>query len=180
MRSWSSRLLLVAAVAGVAGCATWKAWTHKAEPGAAPAPPPAEAAPAHIMLAPGAIKWRPFPPGGPGAKLAVLSGDPEKHGPFVIRIRQPAGAKVPPHWHPTDEHLTVVKGTIFFGTGEKLHKRSAHEFPAGSYLMLPAKMPHFAWTSRKAESIVQVHGMGPFQIIFVNPADDPRNKPGKR
>jgi hypothetical protein len=64
--------------------------------------------------------------------------------------------------------------------GEKFHKRGARELPAGSYLLLPAKMPHFAWTARKGESIVQVHGTGPFQLIFVNPADDPRNKTGKR
>src|SRR2546427_4413581 len=74
MKSWSSRLLVIAAVAGVAGCATWARWTHKAEPAAAPAPPP-EARAAHVMLAPGEIKWRPFPPGGAGAKLAELSGD---------------------------------------------------------------------------------------------------------
>ena len=179
MKSWPSRLLVIVAVAGVAGCATWARWTHKAEPAAAPAPPP-EARAAHVMLAPGEIKWRPFRPGGAGAKLAVLSGDPDKPGPFVIRIRQPAGAKVPPHWHPTDEHVTVVKGTMYFAMGEKFHKHGARELPVGSYLLLPAKMPHFAWTARKGESIVQVHGMGPFQLIFVNPADDPRNKPGKR
>ena len=179
MKSWPSRLLVIAAVAGLAGCATWARWTHKGEPTTAPAPP-AEAAPAHVMLTPGAIKWQPFPPGGAGAKLAVLSGDPEKSGPFVIRIRQPAGSKIPPHWHPKDEHVTVIKGTMFFGTGEKLQKRGTHEFPAGSYLMLPAKMPHFAWVARKGEGVVQVHGKGPFQVIYVNPADDPRNKPTKR
>ena len=178
MKSWSSRLLVIAALAGVAGCATWERWTHKGEPAAAPAPP-AAAPSAHVMLAPGAIRWQPFPPGGPGAKLAVLSGDPEKPGPFVIRIRQPAGARVPPHWHPTDENVTVVKGTVYFAMGEKFHTRGARALPAGSYLVIPAKMPHFAWTSRKGESIVQVHGTGPFQIIYVNPADDPRNKTGK-
>ena len=179
MKSWPSRLLVIVAVAGVAGCATWTRWTHKAESAGEPAPP-AEAAQAHVMLVPGALKWQPFPPGGPGAKLAVLSGDPEKSGPFVIRIRQPAGGKTPPHWHPVDEHVTVVKGTMFLGMGEKLRKRGAREFPAGSYLMLPAKAPHFAWVGRKGEGIVQVHGTGPFQIVFVNPADDPRNKTGKR
>jgi quercetin dioxygenase-like cupin family protein len=176
MKSWSSRLVVIAAVACVAGCATW---THKAEPTAKPAAP-SEAAATHVVLTPGAIKWQPFPPGGPGAKLAVLSGDPEKPGPFVIRIRQPAGALTPPHWHPTDEHVTVIKGTLFFGMGEKFHKRAAHESPAGSYLVLPAKMPHFSWVSKKGEGIVQVHGTGPFQVVFVNPADDPRNKSGKR
>ena len=76
--------------------------------------------------------------------------------------------------------MTVVKGTMFLGMGEKLRKRGAREFPAGSYLMLPAKAPHFAWVGRKGEGIVQVHGTGPFKIVFVNPADDPRNKTGKR
>src|SRR5213592_4840758 len=152
MKSWPSRLLVMLAVAGVAGCATWTRWTHKAESAGEPAPP-AEAAQAHVMLVPGALKWQPFPPGGAGAKLAVLSGDPEKSGPFVIRIRQPAGSKIPPHWHPKDEHVTVIKGTMFFGTGEKL---------------------------QKGEAVVQVHGKGPFQVIYVNPADDPRNKPTKR
>src|SRR5437773_12076264 len=120
MKRWPSRLLVIAAVAGVAGCATWARWTHSAEPAAAPAPPP-EARAAHVMLAPAEIKWRPFPPGGAGAKLAVLSGDPEKAGPFVIRIRQPARAKVPPHCHPTDAHVTVVKGTLYFVRGETFH-----------------------------------------------------------
>jgi quercetin dioxygenase-like cupin family protein len=179
MKTWSSRLLLVAVVAGVAGCATWARWTHTAEPAAAPTPP-AEAPGAHVMLAPKALKWRPFPPGGAGAKLAVLSGDPDKPGPFVIRIRQPAGSRIPPHWHPTDEHVTVVKGTMYFAMGERFRTHGAREMPAGSYLLLPAKMAHFAWTAKKGESIVQVHGMGPFQVIFVNPADDPRTKTGKR
>lgn len=179
MKSSSFRVLLIAALASVVGCATWARWTHKAEPAAASAPP-RESALTHVMLAPGALKWRPFPPGGAGAKLAVLSGDPEKPGPFVIRIRQPAGTQVPPHWHPTDEHVTVVKGTMYFAMGERFNKRGARELSAGSYLLLPAKMPHFAWTSRRGASIIQVHGMGPFQVVFVNPADDPRNKTGKR
>src|SRR5439155_12857061 len=88
MKSWSSRLLLIAAVAGVAGCATWRQWTHTGEGGAAPASPPAGTAPAHFMLAPGALKWNPFPFWGTGARLAVLLGDPEKSVLLVVRIRQ--------------------------------------------------------------------------------------------
>ena len=176
MRSWSSRLILIGTLAAVVGCASWR---HKAEPTAAPAAAATSAPAGHVMLAPAAIKWQPFPPGGPKARFAVLSGDPEKSGPFVMRIRQPAGARVPPHWHPSDENVTVIKGTIYLGMGEKFHKREAHEFSAGSYLLLPAKHPHFAWISKAGEGIVQVHGMGPFQIVYVNPADDPRSKPGK-
>jgi quercetin dioxygenase-like cupin family protein len=167
---------MVAFVVGLVGCASWR---HKAEPTAQPAAAAPEAVPGHVMLTPATIKWQPFPPGGPKAKFAVLSGDPEKKGPFVMRIRQPAGAKVPPHWHPTDENVTVIKGTIYLGMGEKFHKRDAHEFSAGSYILLPAKQPHFAWVAKAGEGIVQVHGMGPFVINYVNPADDPRGKPTK-
>src|SRR5436309_12064037 len=123
MQGWSSRLLLIAAVGGVAGCATWRQWTHTGEAGAAPALPPAGTAPAHVMLAPGALKWQPFPLGGPGARLAVLSGDPEKSGPFVIRIRQPPGGKIAPHWHPADEHVTVVKRSEERRVGKECRSR---------------------------------------------------------
>ena len=177
MKGWSSRLLLIAAVAGIVGCAAWR---EKFGKRVEPVPAPPEPVPAHVMLAPEAIKWQPFPAGGPGAKLAVLSGDPQKSAPFVIRIRQPAGAKIPPHWHPTEEHVTVIKGMLFLGMGEKAQKRAARAFSPGSYLLLPRKMPHFGWAGGKGETIVQVHGMGPFQIVYVNPADDPRSQPGKR
>jgi quercetin dioxygenase-like cupin family protein len=126
---------------------------------------------AHVMLAPDAIKWGPFPPGGPGAEIAVLSGNPQKEGPFVIRIRTPAGSRVPPHWHPTDEHVTVIEGPVGFGMGEKFDETAGREYPVGSYVFMPKTMRHFAWN--KGEAIVQVHGMGPFKVIFVNPADDP-------
>jgi len=91
---------------------------------------------------------------------------------------EPAGKPAPPA-EAAQAHVMLVPGA-FLGMGEKLQKRGAREFPAGSYLMLPAKMPHFGWVARKGEGIVQVHGMGPFQVVFVNPADDPRNKTGKR
>ncbi len=177
MKGWTSRLLVIVAAASIAGCAAWK---RKAEPAVETSSPPPESAPAHTMLTPAAIQWKPFPPGGPGARWAVLAGDPEKPGPFVIRIRQPAGAKVPPHWHPSDENVTVVRGTIFLGMGEKVERRSARELSAGSYAFLPRKQPHYALVSRRGEAIVQVHGTGPFQVVYVNPADDPRNKTGKR
>ena len=132
----------------------------------------AKKGPAHVMLAPDAIKWGPFPPGGPGAEIAVLSGNPQKEGPFVIRIRTPAGSRVPPHWHPTDEHVTVLSGTFGLGMGETFG--AVKDLPTGSYALLPAEMRHFA--RAVTATTVQVDGMGPFVLNYVNAADDPGKK----
>ena len=130
--------------------------------------------PAHVMLTADAVQWGPFPAGGPGAQLAVLSGDPGKGGPFVIRIKTPDGFRIPPHWHPTDENITVVSGTLALGMGEKFDEASTHDLPAGSFATMPKKMRHFALS--RGETVVQVHGTGPFKVIYVNSADDPLKK----
>jgi hypothetical protein len=128
----------------------------------------------HIMVRPGDLKWGPAPPGLPaGAQVAVLMGDPTKSVPFVIRAKFPDGYKVPPHWHSTDENVTVLQGTLMLGKGEKFSD-AAEALPAGSYMSMPKMMRHFAWA--KGETIIQVHGIGPFDIHYVNPADDPRKK----
>ena len=139
---------------------------------------PVDATPPHVMVKPGAIKWQPFPAGAPGVMFAVLAGDPEKSGPFVVRIKSPAGAKVPPHWHPTDENVTVVSGTFAMGMGDKADPKALRVLAAGSYVLMPRETRHFALS--KTATVVQVHGMGPFQINFVNPADDPRTKSTRR
>lgn len=126
----------------------------------------------HVALAPNEVKWGPAPPSlQKGAELAVVSGNPAAAGPFVIRLRFPAGYIVAPHWHPTDEHVTVISGTLALGMGERVDKASMKEMPVGSYGMLPAEMRHYAMA--KSAAIVQVHGMGPFVLNYVNPADDP-------
>jgi len=135
--------------------------------------PPAPATGPHVMLPTAKITWGPAPPGLPaGAKMAVISGDPSKEGPFVIRGQLPANYTIAPHWHPTDEHLTVLTGTISMGMGDKVDK--GEELTPGGYAALPAQMHHYLTT--KTAATVQVHGMGPFQINYVNPADDPSKK----
>ncbi|MCC6765279.1 MAG: cupin domain-containing protein [Deltaproteobacteria bacterium] len=146
--------------------------------GAVVAAAAADAIPPHVVVTPRAIKWVPFVPGGPHAKAAVLAGDPEKPGPFVLRIKSPAGAKAAPHWHPGDAHVTVISGTFAVGMGDVFDARKLTVLPAGSYVLLPREMHHFAQS--KTPTIVQVHGMGPFQVNFVNPADDPRKKTAAR
>lgn len=138
----------------------------------------ADAIPSHAVVPPKAIKWLNFPQGGPGVKAAIISGDPEKPGPFVLRIKSPAGAKVPPHWHPGDEHLTILSGTFAIGMGDVFDAKALKALPAGTYALLPRDMHHFAQS--KTATVVQVHGMGPFLINFVNPADDPRTKAAAR
>ena len=129
----------------------------------------------HVVIKPGSEKWGPAPPAlPPGAKVAILSGHPAKSGLYAIRVKLPEGYKVPPHWHPTDENVTVIKGTLLIGKGEKFDLDKTQELPAGSYMRMPKAMRHFAAT--KGETIIQVHGIGPFEITYVNPADDPRKK----
>lgn len=138
----------------------------------------ADAIPPHTVVPPKAIKWLNFPLGGRGVKAAVIAGDPEKPGPFVLRIKSPAGTKVPPHWHPGDEHLTILSGTFAIGMGDVYDAKALKPLPAGSYALLPRDMHHFARSM--TATVVQVHGTGPFLINFVNPADDPRTKAAAR
>jgi hypothetical protein len=98
----------------------------------------------------------------------VLSGDPDKAGAsFVIRIYNLENQVVVPHWHPEDEHLTVVKGTWSIGDGETFDRTALREMSAGDYVLVPKTMRHFGWA--KTEVIVQIHGIGPFKIIPVDP-----------
>jgi quercetin dioxygenase-like cupin family protein len=124
---------------------------------------------AHAVVQPADVKWKPL---RPGAEIAVVSGDPDKPGtPFVMRFRYKGVVRVPPHWHPTDEHITVLSGTFLIGMGEKADESTATELSAGAYAAIPAKMAHYAWS--KGDTLVQIHGVGPFTINYVNPADDP-------
>jgi len=133
----------------------------------------AEPSKTHITSAPSELQWGPAPPSLPkGAEAVILSGDPGKPGPFALRLRMPAGYKIPAHWHPTDEHATVIAGTFSMGMGEKFDAASTKALPTGGYALMPAEMRHFAWTKQGAT--VQVHGIGPFALTYVNPADDPR------
>ena len=129
----------------------------------------------HLMVEAASLKWGEPPPSLPaGAKLAVIAGDPSKAGPFVIRAQVPAGYKVAPHWHPGDENLTILSGTVALGMGETWDDSKLQTVAAGGYAAVPAQMRHFFLA--KTASTFQVHGMGPFAVNYVNPADDPSKK----
>jgi quercetin dioxygenase-like cupin family protein len=139
-------------------------------------PPQAPQKAKHLVLTPDDLKWGPAPPSlPPGAELAVLSGDPSRAGArFHMRVKFPAGYKVPPHWHPTDENVVVVQGTMMIGAGDTFDESKMHVMPAGSYGLMPMRMHHFAMA--REESLVDIYGTGPFSITYVNPSDDPRKK----
>ena len=126
------------------------------------------------LYPPTSIEWKPGPAAiPPGAKMAVLEGDPTKEGMFVVRFQFPAGYHIPAHTHPKTERVTVISGALYLATGESLDRNDAKKLPAGSFGYWPAGMKHAAWSD--GETIIQLHGVGPWQINYVNPADDPRN-----
>jgi quercetin dioxygenase-like cupin family protein len=132
-------------------------------------------APTHILMAASEAKWGDPPPVfEKGMSFSVVSGDPGKPGLYVVRAKMPAGYKIAPHWHPTDEHVTVLSGTLALGMGEKFDKASMKDLPAGGYALLPADMRHFAMAT--TDTTIQVHGQGPFVLTYVNPADDPSKR----
>ena len=140
---------------------------------ARPSAPQAAATAPHVLLAPADVKFGPGPPAlPPGSTLAVLYGDPGQAAPFGLRAQLPAGYRIPPHWHPTAEHLTIVSGTIAFGMGEKFDESTMKTLPAGGYAEMPAEMRHYLKV--QAAAVLEVHAMGPFVVTYVNPADDPR------
>jgi len=131
------------------------------------------------LATPGDLKWGEVPPVlAAGAKLAVLDGDPGKAGNYTVRIQMPDGYKIMPHWHPTTERVTVISGEFHAGMGDKLDENGAMTFPPGGYAVMPARMHHFAFA--KGETVVQVSGMGPFTLVYVNATDDPSGMQGKK
>jgi uncharacterized RmlC-like cupin family protein len=138
------------------------------------APPSLAQAPHHTVMTPDALKWV-EPPTFPGARLAMVQGDPGKEGPFAYRVKFPANYKVAPHFHKAIENVTVLSGTFYLGLGTKLDQGSGQMIPTGGFVSVPATHPHYAWTATE-ETLIQVHGVGPTDITFVNPADDPRKK----
>lgn len=127
----------------------------------------------HRVMKPADLKWGEAPPGLPaGGKMAVLNGDPTQTGPFTVRLKAPTGYKVMPHTHPTDERLTVISGTFKIGMAEKFDEASMQTMGPGSYIVLPSGTAQFVKCAK--ETVVQIDSEGPFQINYVNPADDPR------
>ncbi len=169
MRKPSFPLLLGIALVALTGCS--RALAAQARMAHTPA--------THTRTAadPG-IQWGPAPAVFPaGAQMAVLAGNPGGSGEYTVRLRMPNGYRIAPHTHPTDENVTVIQGTFEVGMGTKFDESSLMRLSAGGFVTAPANAAHYA--EARGLTIVQVHGIGPFSLTYVNPADAPQASQGR-
>lgn len=135
------------------------------------------------IVAPGSEKWSDVPAAalvgtpsvemGGTLRLAVIQGDPMKAGrSYTLRLSCTDGLKIAPHWHPTTENVTVIKGAAAVGMGSKWDDGALKDVPSGGFFSAGPQMRHFAQC--KGDSILQVHGVGPFVVNFVS-ADETQN-----
>lgn len=134
----------------------------------------AQEQPDHILSQPDELKWNDVSSLPPGVKVAVIQGPMNEAKPFTVKLKFPANYELPAHYHPAVEHVTVVSGTFNMGAGDKIDKKQTTALPVGGVLIMPPEMRHYAWTDK--ETIVQLTGTGPWEIIYVDPKDDPRKK----
>jgi quercetin dioxygenase-like cupin family protein len=126
-----------------------------------------EAAGMHKIVHYGDLKWTPIIK---GCDLATVEGDSSAEGAsYVLRLRCADGTKIPAHWHPGDENVTVLKGTFLVGLGESFDETKLQTMNVGNFALMPKEVRHFAMN--KGETIVQVHGLGPFKVNWVNPSE---------
>jgi anti-sigma factor ChrR (cupin superfamily) len=128
-----------------------------------------------VVVRPDSLKWAAGPPHlQAGAQIAILSGDPSKEGPYVLRLKLPAGMKIAAHTYPNSENVTVISGTFHIAMGDKFDEAKGSALKAGGFTVIPKGMAHYAWASE--ETIIQLHSLGPSGFTYVNPVDDPRKK----
>ena len=172
-RNWKTSVFVVVAAGTALGL-----MSASQEPKAAVPQDAKAASQVPLVITPDDVKWADAAKFPAGAKMAVLSGDPSKPEPFAIRLKAPANYKIAPHWHSTTENVTIISGAMNVAIGDTFDAAKCKALPAGSYGVIPAKAHHFAYF--KDETVVQVNGMGPFDLNWVNPADDPTMKAGEK
>jgi len=129
----------------------------------------------HVLVPADKVQWGPAPPAlPPGAEISVFEGNPAEKGAVTLRLRFPARYNIPAHWHSMTERLTVLSGSLHVGMGDKLDRQTSQTLAPGGFVSLPANMHHFAWTDNP--TVVQIDLEGPFDIFYVNPADDPQKR----
>ena len=131
----------------------------------------------HSIVATKDLKWTPIIK---GCEMSVVEGNPDAAGaPYVMRLHCVNGTKIPAHWHPEDEKLTVLKGVFLVGTGDSFDAKKLHAMNVGDFTVMPKEMHHFALC--KGDNIVQAHGIGPFKVNWINPSEviPPDAKPTK-
>lgn len=140
---------------------------------------PVSAQSTHVLVPADKVQWGPAPPALPaGAQISVLEGNPSEKGAVTLRLRFPANYNIPPHWHSMTERVTVLSGALHVGMGDKLDRQASQTLEPGGFVSLPGAMHHFAWTT--TPTVVQINLEGPFDISYVNPADNPQKPLTKR
>ena len=129
----------------------------------------------HASVSPSDMKWADLPSLPPGAKIAMLEGPMNEATPFTARLKLPANYRIPAHWHPATERITVLSGTFYMGMGEVLDKATGIAVPTGGFAVMQPRTPHFAYTTNEAVEL-QLHSTGPWGVTYINAADDPRKK----
>lgn len=131
--------------------------------------------PPTVIALPAKMAWASAPPSlPPGAELAVVEGDPTKADAFTMRLRMPDGYRIPAHFHPVVEHVTVMQGTFRVGMGDTFDAATLGDLPTGTFAALAPRVHHFA--QAEGQTVIQLHGIGPWSLTYVNPVDDPRNR----
>ncbi len=120
------------------------------------------------------VDWEPFSAFPSTARLAVVVGDPNKSGPYTVRVKVPAGVKLMPHRHREDRVYTVISGVFYIGRGETFDEQVLEAYPPGAVIVLPGGTAHFHW-AKSGEYVTQVTAIGPISLEYLDPADDPRN-----
>lgn len=132
--------------------------------------------PDNVMVQSDQLTWKAGPASlRQGAQFAVLEGNPSAPEEFTMRLKVPADYKILPHWHPAIEHVSVISGSFYMGLGEKFDAAKATKLEMGGFAAMAVGTRHFAFTKEEG-AIIQLHGMGPWGITYVNPTDDPRNE----
>ena len=127
-----------------------------------------------IVTTPTELKWVPAEAAPPGATLTVIEGSPKKPGVLTMRMRFPANYVMPPHWHSEVERVTVISGSLNWGVGDVMNRGATRHLPAGSVIVMPARLHHYAWTNE--ETVFQLNVLGPRTVSYVNPEEDPAHK----
>ena len=127
----------------------------------------------HMMTTPDQLAWGPVASMGAGAEIAVIEGDLSQPVPFTFRLRLPAGFRIAPHVHPAYERVTVLRGTLHFAHGREFDRAATMTLPVGAFAVMSPGDPMFGYTEE--ETVIQLHGTGPWGIEYIDPADDPRN-----
>jgi len=128
----------------------------------------------HVIATPDALEWQDVASMEKGAKIAILEGDLSKPAPFTFRLKLPANYRLAPHVHPAYERVTVLHGELHFAHGREFDRAATQPMPVGSFAVMSPGDPMFGYT--EVETIIQLHGTGPWGIDYIDPADDPRKR----